>query len=369
MNGKNLMAGLCVGAILAGCNEAQFDETAGGSESSPTDASETLDSQMSDSGSQSMTGDMAMTMTCDFPGNCPAEFPAEFKVNEGSAGFDIAHTGEMPYSDGQRVGAFRTVCEVSHFAYADPIVYPGQTRKGHLHMFFGNTGVTGKSTYSSLLNSGNGTCRGGIANRSAYWVPALLDETGEPQIPSIIHVYYKSGYEIDNPRDVTVIPDGFRMIVGDGMATGPQPKGSDGRRDVFWSCNGSESDSIGDCYGELKMSVQFNQCASGALDSPNHKSHVTSPVNGACSDPNYPLTLPVITYHIIFNVNGTSSWRLSSDMYPVSNGNGGYSLHADWMDGWDPEIKRTWTEHCSSNPGKSCGSHILGDGRVMFGRL
>jgi len=303
-------------------------------------------------------------MTCDFPGNCPGNTPAEFRVSEGSSGFDVVHTGEMPYPDGQPVGAFRTVCEVSHFAYADPIVYPGQSPAGHLHMFFGNTGLSGDSTYSSLRSSGNGTCRGGIANRTAYWVPALLDDNATPVVPKTINVYYKSGYGINNPTDVTVIPDGMKMIVGNAMATTPQPLNN-----VNWNCNGSKSASIGDCYGDLTMTVEFKQCSSGALDSPDHKSHLSDPINRACTDPAFPLTLPVITYQIIYNVNGTASWRLSSDMYPVSNGNGGYSLHGDWMDGWDPEIKRTWTEHCSSNPGMSCGSHILGDGRVIFGSV
>lgn len=370
MNGMKVMSGLCVTAALVGCNETDLanlaselssrgEATAIGSDNSST----TTDEQSGGA----MNGGM-MTMDCSYPGNCPGDFPAEFSVNEGSAGFDVVHTGELPYADGQPVGAFRTVCEVSHFAYADPIVYPGQAKKGHLHMFFGNTNTNGSSTYSSLRSSGNGTCRGGIANRSAYWVPALLDGSGSPQIPEVIHVYYKSGYEISNPRDVSVIPDGFKMLVGDSMATAPQSQKT-GRRDVYWTCNGAASESIGDCYGELKMSINFHQCSTGELDSADHKSHVAPPSGGACNDPRYPVTLPVITYHVVFKVNGTADWRLSSDAYPISNGNGGYSLHGDWMDGWDPDIKRTWTEHCASNPGKSCGSHILGDGRVIFGSV
>lgn len=351
MNGNKVMAGLCLGAALVGCGETELTSVA-------------TDTGLPGSSVSSGMSGGAMAMDCSYPGNCASDFPAEFRVSEGSSGFDVAQTGEMPYADGQPVGAFRTVCEVSHFAYADPIVYPGQAKKGHLHMFFGNTDVNGKSTYSSLRNSGNGTCRGGIANRSAYWVPALLDGGGNPQVPEIIHVYYKSGYEIRNARDVSVIPDGFRMLVGDSMATAPQPL-----RNVYWQCNGQTSNAMGDCYGELKMVVKFQQCSNGQLDSADHKSHVAAPINGACSDPAYPVTLPVITYNVIYKVNGTSKWRLSSDAYPIDNGNGGYSLHGDWMDGWDPDIKRTWTENCSSNPGKSCGSHILGDGRILFGAL
>src|SRR5690348_12510654 len=37
------------------------------------------------------------------------------------------------------IGAFRTMCNPSHMAFNDPIVYPGQPNRSHLHTFFGNT--------------------------------------------------------------------------------------------------------------------------------------------------------------------------------------------------------------------------------------
>ncbi|MBI4941610.1 MAG: hypothetical protein HY830_12765, partial [Actinobacteria bacterium] len=45
---------------------------------------------------------------------------------------------------------------------------------------------------------------------------------------------------------------------------------------------------------------------------------------------------------------------------------GGYSVHGDWFDGWDPAVKQTWTDGCVRRP-VTCGSHMLGDGRVMEG--
>ena len=60
-------------------------------------------------------------------------------------------------------------------SFDDPIVFPGQPGRSHLHTFFGNTGANADSTAESIRGTGNSTCRGGIANRSSYWVPTLID--------------------------------------------------------------------------------------------------------------------------------------------------------------------------------------------------
>ena len=50
-------------------------------------------------------------------------------------------SGQLPSAQpaGETVGAFRFICQASHEAYNDPIVFPGQPGKSHLHTFFGNT--------------------------------------------------------------------------------------------------------------------------------------------------------------------------------------------------------------------------------------
>ncbi len=78
--------------------------------------------------------------------------------------------------------------------FDDPIVYPGQPGRSHLHTFFGNTGTNANSTASSIANTGNSTCRGGTLNRSSYWVPAMIDtRTGTPVKPTTSNFYYKTG--------------------------------------------------------------------------------------------------------------------------------------------------------------------------------
>src|SRR5690606_20117373 len=90
-------------------------------------------------------------------------------------------------------GAFRFICNIGHISYDDPVAYPGQPDKAHLHMFFGNTATDAHSDYASLRASGEGTCQGGALNRSAYWIPALLTqaEGGQVVVPDSVTLYYK----------------------------------------------------------------------------------------------------------------------------------------------------------------------------------
>jgi len=78
-------------------------------------------------------------------------------------------------------GAFRFTCLAGQLSKDDPIVYPGQPGKSHLHQFFGNTGTNASSNYQSLRTTGGSTCTRTTdvsAQRSAYWMPAMLDGAG-----------------------------------------------------------------------------------------------------------------------------------------------------------------------------------------------
>ena len=285
----------------------------------------------------------------------------------GSTAFRIVRTGELPTPSGDGTGNFRTVCAYSHMNNDDPIVAPLRLGASHLHVFWGNTATDATSTAASLATSGGSTCRGGTANRTAYWAPAVIDtRTGAPQAPALVHVYYKSGYYGIAPGEVTPLPDGLRMIAGSSTATGPQDHAG-------WRCWDAAtpvqatipSCAVGDF---VTMTLDFPQCWNGRdLDAPDHKSHMAFPVGGRCPA-SHPVPVPVVSYNVLYRVTAstdTRAWRLSSDTYSGSQP-GGYSVHGDWFDGWDPAVKRTWTDGCVNRP-VTCGSHMLGDGRVMQG--
>jgi len=263
-------------------------------------------------------------------------------------------------SDG--VGAFRTRCDYSHMLWDDPIVYPNQPGKAHLHTFFGNTDVDAYSTQDSVRTSGNSTCRGGIANRSSYWVPALIDAAGKPVAPEAIDVYYKSGYLGIAPTEIQTFPSGLRVIAGSAKASGPQEH-------AYWGCHQNyigHPSTIPQCQkgDNLLMVVEFPQCWDGVnLDSADHMSHMAYPKGGKCPS-THPVAIPLISFNVLYPVRDVKGWRLSSDMYDASKP-GGYSAHGDWFEGWDSDIAKTYVENCVRK-GVDCHSHLLGDGRTIF---
>jgi hypothetical protein len=274
-------------------------------------------------------------------------------------------------------GAFRTLCSPSHMNFDDAIVFPGQIGSTHLHVYFGNTGANGRSTSQSIATTGNSTCRGGTANRSAYWVPAVIDtRTGTPLVPMDSPIYYKTGHSAIPHREIQVIPAGLRMIAGDSSARGPQTWADLSYRN--WSCHDKsvpgEHSSIPNCaVGDIvMMNIGFPECWDGRnLDSPDHMSHMAYrdyARNGGRCPASHPVALPQISMHVYYRVrpgDDPRAWRLSSDAYSTAYP-GGYSLHADWFNGWKPEVAEAWTRNCLQR-GLDCGSGNLGDGRHLGG--
>lgn len=277
----------------------------------------------------------------------------------GASTVRISPTSEQPVaSDG--TGAFRTQCTYSHMSFDDPIVFPGQPGKSHLHTFFGNTRTDADSTPITLRSSGNSTCRGGIANRTGYWVPALIDPSGKPVEPEVIDVYYKSGYNGVKPANIHDLPAGLRMIAGNAKSTGPQVHS-------YWGCRKTyigKPGAITDCPAgdSVTMVIEFPQCWDGKnLDSADHMSHMAFARNGCPAS--HPIAIPEITFNVQYSSVSapTAGYRLASDMYPTSSP-GGYSGHGDWFNGWDPLVSKAFVQHCIQ-PAVDCHSHLLGDGR------
>lgn len=301
------------------------------------------------------------------PGNQPrynvASIPAPAR---GSSTFDVGGTGQWPYqTPGETSGAFRTRCDMSHFNRDDSLVYPGQVGRAHLHMYFGNTGSTANSTPESIRTTGNSTCRGGIANRSTYWVPAVIDTaSGNVMRMMYADVYYKTGYLGVRNEDVKPIPQGLRMIAGDMTRSTAPPEETFFR----FACGGRYGSTMptGCTSGNVEVSISFPQCWDGRnLSAPDHKSHMAYAVARQGCPASHPVALPEIAYIMHFEIpagSNTSNWRLSSDNYV--GGRGGYSMHADWINGWDPELPPIWTS-LIINKGLSGGSHMIGDGRSM----
>jgi hypothetical protein len=248
--------------------------------------------------------------------------------------------------------------------FFDPIVYPNQANKGHLHLFFGNVGINPNSTNESLRTTGNSTCNGGIMNRSSYWVPAIIDTaTNKVVEPRNMLTYYKDAYAAPMPR-------GLRIIAGNSMFNSTIP--SSDNMHTWFECNelyASRQFDLVNCGkgGMVTMRVNFPECWNGVdLDSADHRSHMAYRKAGSCPS-THPVQVPTLSLITYFPVTteGTSTWRLSSDMYATSGYNAGRSAHADFMMGWDEVLHNTLVQKCI-NTNMDCHAHLLGDGRMYY---
>lgn len=314
------------------------------------------------------TGTLKAPVTSQHGGTYPTVDLTKIPLGlKGQSSIMIASSTDL--GDPSDIGAFRIPCRYAKMAFNDPIVYPGQSGKSHLHTFFGNVDVNANSTVDSIANSGNSTCAGGIANRSSYWVPSLINtRTGEPLVPTTALWYYKTGYEGVAPSAVKRVPSGLRMISGDMHATSSQ-------YGLSWECSTSyltrKSTIPTDCPvgNYILMSVHFPQCWDGKnLDSPDHKSHMAFGLGGTKGCPaTHPVPLPVISLNIHYdvtaeNVNDVKNWRLSSD----HDGNpSGLSIHGDFFEGWNKTVAQTFVDNCLVKS-KDCHGYLLGNGTMLL---
>jgi hypothetical protein len=261
------------------------------------------------------------------------------------------------------VGAVRTFCKVSHFLWDDPILAPGKPGGfHHLHMFWGNTSADAWTTPETLVAGGNSTCRGGIENRSAYWMPAVIDSTdGSVMRSQGVAVYYKTGYTLGRPgnrrnEDVQPPPAGITL------ATKP------GATDYYIECGRTRTKTFVDCglEREVKIVINLPQCWDGKNLSTPDGSHMAYASRGQNGCPTtHPVPLPQITYLTSFTIpmdRTTETWALSSDMPWQA---GGSTMHADWMNGWTNGREEKFTRDII-NKGLDGGSHHAGNGEEWF---
>lgn len=281
----------------------------------------------------------------------------------------VQPTTEIPPATG---GAFRVVCTPSHMSNDDPIVFPNQKGAAHHHTFFGNTSTNYTSDVSNLGIIGNSTCKGGLVNRSSYWVPSMINTVNHaPVLPQLAIFYYKTGR---TPAGlINVPPKGLRMISGNMQANSALTS------KAHFTCLGRTpfygwKNSIPVCdLGEtMQMKISFPQCWDGEnLDAPDHKSHMAFTsrfLTTANKCPiTHPVSIPEITVNFNYKVNtdvDMSKWRLSSDNYDNELA-GGFSAHADWINGWNEEFITSIVKNCL-NKGVDCHASLLGDGRRIY---
>ncbi|MES2903283.1 MAG: DUF1996 domain-containing protein [Pseudomonadota bacterium] len=291
-------------------------------------------------------------------------------------------------------GAFRLICKAGQLNNDDPLVYPGQPGASHLHQFFGNLLANAHSTYESLRKTGRSTCAEGDypVNRSAYWMPAMLDGTGGVVRPDYVSVYYKRRSADDpycnpeiEPRAIgkcVELPNGLSFVMGFDYTgrtyvktgshyfncSGPTaiPAHYPDMANVETWCPSTPTNGV---YNKLGAIIEAPACWEGKrLASANQRDHVSyvSYINGVKKCPDtHPYVIPAFQMGVWYTVDPTlKTWRLSSDDM-VPGAVPGSTFHADFMAAWDEEVKKLWHEHCIRKA-LNCSGGDLGNGQSIF---
>lgn len=314
------------------------------------------------------------TSTTDFIYPQATTIPSEFSPST------AIFASYQPVAATDGVGAFRFLCSPGQLSYDDPLVFPGQPGKSHLHQFYGNLNANASSTYESLRTSGYSSCgdpHANPANRSAYWIPALLDGKGNVVQPDWVQLYYKRSPKTSTGctsgtymKACTGLPNGLRFIFGYDMLSGNNPLPFR----FICGATGTEGSTLAaalaNCPAGSTLDVRQDapDCWDGKnLDTANHRDHLAYMSSGwwgyqKCPD-DHPIGIPTLTlvieYHIASGDN-PSLWRFSSDaMHPELPA--GSTMHADYFEAWDPTIKAMWTDNCIDKM-LSCVGGALGNG-------
>ncbi|MEO8477384.1 MAG: DUF1996 domain-containing protein [Actinomycetota bacterium] len=191
-------------------------------------------------------------------------------------------------------GSFLVICDFVKFQRIDPIMDPGVAPTEHLHMFFGNKGISKNSTYTSLVR-GTTTCSTS-SDRSAYWAPVVY-RNGHRLTPYQVSVYYVAA-----GRDRRPFPQGFMERT----------------MDARFSCGGNTSDMPRDCGGgKAQINVRFF-----------HRKY------------------PDVHVHYKYNVHSLVGARLSSGRIRGAHGD----FFPAWANGKLGDLIRTCL-----NQGRTCG--------------
>ncbi len=303
-------------------------------------------------------------------------------------------TGAIPGLYNSEEGAFRFTCGGDgDLAYDDPLFHAGEPGKSHLHQVWGNADFDAQTTPETLAASSSTNCNDTAwsANRSSYWMPALVNDKGEAIKPDLVSVYYKrktSTSQFCDPNSSNYmgkcigLPNKIRFVFG-----WDSTKPTAGMTGASWYCTGGTGrhySNLDDVFAsgckagdELIANTIAPNCWDGKhLDAPDHRSHMAYGSYGSwgyykCPS-SHPYVIPqeenkatwTVTADMI-SPDRTSRVRLSSDeMLPGAKP--GETLHADYIEAWIGPVKDMWINNCIEKA-LDCSGGDLGNGKQLIG--
>ncbi|GAA5863910.1 hypothetical protein JCM3774_004415 [Rhodotorula dairenensis] len=249
---------------------------------------------------------------------------------------------------------------------ADPLTNPGGI-SGHVHTISGGSGFNLDMTFQDARASKCTSCQV-KQDLSNYWTPVLYFAHANGSFTLVdqggLLIYYLPRRNKADTGPVKAFPDGFRMLAGN-----PYKRSFDGSamaKAIGINCIGGQQKPTKrhefpteNCPDAMRMEIMFPSCWDGKhLDSPNHHSHVAWPIgdeNGPCPS-GYPVRIETLFYEMWWS---TDPWKdrwkeakNTSQPFVLSTGDPtGYSLHGDFLNGWDSKILQKAIDECTSKSG------------------
>ncbi|WYZ44812.1 hypothetical protein EsH8_VIII_000128 [Colletotrichum jinshuiense] len=218
----------------------------------------------------------------------------------------------------------------------DPIVFPGQYDKSHLHSFFGSDAVTINTKTSAELQKGC-TNAENPNDLSVYWIPTPLyttdgGKTYKPMPVSRFSAYYNLG---ETEAEVA-IPQNLQMVAGKATATTKADMPTDAQSS--WGCENGGGESLDangfpstTCGTHVQQLLYFPQCVNTETLETGYKDRR----GGSC--PTGMKSMPQLRFSIRYDVrkvlpngwSGTAPFKLACG--PA------WCSHGDFINGWTEE--------------------------------
>ncbi|KAF4581889.1 WSC domain protein [Ophiocordyceps camponoti-floridani] len=277
----------------------------------------------------------------------------------------------------------------------DPIRSPGKTG-AHVHHVLGGSGFGTSSTGKDLLESNCSTAKV-KGDNSNYWFPSLyFRDAGTGKLEGVDLFYANAYYFFEATNDdIKAFPTGLSIVSGDVDATSAPVGGSVSNLDaskgpinaVKWTCPrrdnlynppswpaGSDGSMAGigdavnkgegvgfphvDCDGfasPLRADIHFPSCYDPAVGLTDYKRNMVFPSDagdGKMDCPKGHIHVPHLFLEVYWDTPAFKDrWEQGKGKQPfvLSNGDAtGFSLHADFMAGWDEKVLQHVIDTCDA---------------------
>ncbi|TQV90103.1 WSC domain-containing protein [Cordyceps javanica] len=273
---------------------------------------------------------------------------------------------------------------------ADPIISPGKVST-HVHHILGGSNFGLSSTGEDLMKSKCSTAKV-KGDNSNYWFPSLYFKDPKSDNLESVELYYANVYYFFEPTndEIKAFPTGLQMVIGDPTVRTPPVTGAESKLDpskgpvnpIKWTCpradenqrswpvnsdglmagmqdphNNGEGVGFPDvtCDREnspLRADIHFPSCYNPKAGITDYKNNMAWPQDnhGKADCPEGYIHLPHLFYEVYWNTPAFAGrWEEGRGKQPFVLANGdatGYSLHADFMSGWDEALLQHIIDTC-----------------------